>query len=74
MINHSYSCGLTPREKKLNTPFNGVGITKQNLRIICLRFENIEKFVYLFIFFFSFFLSLHFSIAFHSYASLKIDL
>lgn len=52
MINHSYSCGLTPREKKLNTPFNGVGITKQNLRIICLRFENIEKFVYLFIYFF----------------------
>lgn len=31
---------------------NGVGITKQNLRIICLRFENIEKFVYLFIYFF----------------------
>lgn len=56
MINHSYSCGLTPREKKLNTPFNGLRITKQNLRIICLRFENIEKFVYLFIYFF-FFLS-----------------
>lgn len=63
MINHSYSCSLTPREKKLKTPFNRNNETKSSYKDYLSSFrKRIEKFVYLFIFFF--FLSLHFSMHF----------
>lgn len=73
MINHSYSCGLTPREKKLKTPFNRNNETKSSYKDYLSSFrKRIEKFVYLFIFFFLSFVALFH--AFHSYTSLKIDL